>query len=69
MTDYPPLWIMCRRLAPFVANGSIGFDEAFNTLMEHVLRHRWGEYGEQLNLTEVWIANLLAREAERAGRE
>jgi hypothetical protein len=65
MTDHPPLWIMARRLAPYVARGDVDFTEALDCLMEHIVAKRWGEYSDQLALVEEWVSALLAREAER----
>jgi len=67
----PPLWLMAKRLAPFVANGMISFLEAADIIMEHVIRHRMRDYcatyEEQL-AAEDWIMTVLAREVERVTR-
>lgn len=65
MTDMPPLWIMARRLAPFVARGDVSFNEATDCLMEHVISKRWDDYANHLDLLQEWITAILAREAER----
>jgi hypothetical protein len=68
-TPLPSIPVMARRLAPFVANGSISFAEAQDTIMQHIVRYRWQELcgsSEQQLATEHYVAGILSREAEAA---
>lgn len=65
MTNHPPLWIMARRLAPYVARGDVDFSEAVDCLMDHIVAKRWDDYANRLDLVQEWITAILAREAER----
>lgn len=67
--DMPPLWIMARRLAPYVACGDVSFSEATDCLMEHVVAKRWDDYANRLDLLQEWITAILAREAARCSDE